>query len=133
MKPKNIIGLTFILGFITLAFINFGSSVGGYMDFAEAKETGAKAHVVGKWIADKPVAYDQEKNIFSFYMADEQGIEHKVHYLNPKPANFEDAEKLVVEGSMKGDVFVADYILVKCPSKYNDENVMGDDKGPVAS
>ena len=58
---------------------------------------------------------------------DENGIERKVHYLNPKPANFEDAEKLVVEGSMKGDVFVADYILVKCPSKYNDTNVMGDE------
>lgn len=132
MKLKNIIGLAFIFGFIILAFLNFGDSVGGYMDFAEAKATGAKAHVVGKWLEEKPVAYDQEKNIFSFYMADEQGIERKVHYLNPKPANFEDAEKLVVEGSMQGDVFVADYILVKCPSKYNDENVMGE-QGPVTS
>ncbi len=127
MKAKNILGIAFIIGFIALAFVNFGSSVGGYMDFEEAKNSGSKAHVVGKWLAEKPVSYDQENNVFSFYMEDENGTEHKVHYLNPKPANFEDAEKLVVEGAMKGDVFVADYILVKCPSKYNnDTDVMGD-------
>ncbi|MFK7847410.1 MAG: cytochrome c maturation protein CcmE [Rhodothermales bacterium] len=131
MKSKNILGVAFIIGFITLAFMNFGSSVGGYMDFEEAKDTGVKAHVVGKWLSDKPVAYDNKKNIFSFYMEDENGLAHQVHYLNPKPANFEDAEKLVIEGTMKGDVFVADYILVKCPSKYNDTNVMGDN--PAAS
>lgn len=127
MKSKNIVGIAFIIGFIVLAFINFGSSVGGYMDFTEAKDSGNKAHVVGKWLSEKPVAYDNKSNIFSFYMEDENGMERKVHYLNPKPANFEDAERLVVEGSMKGDVFVADYILVKCPSKYNDTNVMGDE------
>lgn len=132
MKSKNIIGIAFIIGFITLAFINFGSSVGGYMDFEEAKATGAKAHVVGKWLSEKPVAYDNQQNIFSFYMEDENGVERKVHYLNPKPANFEDAEKLVIEGHMDGDVFVADYILVKCPSKYNDTNVMGE-QGPMSS
>ena len=132
MKSKNIIGIAFIIGFITLAFINFGASVGGYMDFTEAKETGSNAHVVGKWLAEKPVAYDNKANIFSFYMEDENGVERKVHYLNPKPANFEDAEKLVIEGKMKGDVFVADYILVKCPSKYNDTNVMGDES-PMSS
>ena len=133
MKSKNILGIAFIVGFIALAFMNFGSSVGGYMDFEEAKKTGVKAHVVGKWISDKPVAYDNKKNIFSFYMEDENGLEHEVHSLNPKPANFEDAEKLVIEGTMKGDVFVADYILVKCPSKYNDTNVMGDQPAPAAS
>ena len=32
----------------------------------------------------------------------------------------EDAEQVVVEGQMAGDVFEAKHILVKCPSKYND-------------
>ena len=126
MKTKNIIGIAFIVGFIALAFMNFGSSVGGYMNFDEADQTGASAHVVGTWVSTKPVSYDPSTNVFRFYMADENGNEQEVHYLNPKPANFEDAEKLVVEGAIKGDVFVADHILVKCPSKYNDTNVMGE-------
>ena len=43
-----------------------------------------------------------------------------VRYSNPKPANFEDADQLVIEGYSAGDHFVAENILVKCPSKYND-------------
>ena len=128
MKKKNIIGLVFIAGFIALAFMNFGSSVGGYMDFTEAAETGVKAHVVGTWASEKPISYNPETNIFQFHMQDEEGLVREVHYLNPKPANFEDAEKLVIEGSVQGDVFVADHILVKCPSKYNETNVMGDEQ-----
>jgi cytochrome c-type biogenesis protein CcmE len=52
-------------------------------------------------------------------MKDDNGIVREVHYNHPKPPNFEDAEKLVVEGYAKGNVFVAENILVKCPSKYN--------------
>ncbi|MBX2822011.1 MAG: cytochrome c maturation protein CcmE [Rhodothermaceae bacterium] len=126
MKKKNIIGLVLIVGFIALAVMNFGSSVGGYMDFTQAEQTGVKAHVVGTWVENEPISYDPATNIFQFHMQDELGRVRKVHYLNPKPANFEDAEKLVIEGSVQGDVFVAEHILVKCPSKYNETNVMGD-------
>ena len=126
MKKKNIIGLVLIVGFIALAVFNFGKSVGGYMDFTQAEETGVKAHVVGTWVENEPISYDPATNIFQFHMEDELGRVRKVHYLNPKPANFEDAEKLVIEGSVQGDVFVAEHILVKCPSKYNETNVMGD-------
>ena len=126
MKKKNIIGLVLIVGFISLAVMNFGSSVGGYMDFTQAEETGVKAHVVGTWHKDEPISYDPETNIFQFHMEDELGRVRQVHYLNPKPANFEDSEKLVIKGSVQGDVFVAEHILVKCPSKYNETNVMGE-------
>ena len=53
-------------------------------------------------------------------MEDDRGVVRQVRYANPKPASFEDAEKLVVEGHLKDDVFVAEHILMKCPSKYND-------------
>jgi len=53
-------------------------------------------------------------------MRDETGTVRKVRYNNPKPANFEEAEKVVVQGKSQNEVFVADNILVKCPSKYND-------------
>lgn len=120
MRPKTIIGLVLILGFGTLLLTNFGEQVGGYMHFEEAAATGASAHVVGNWVKERHFGYDRERNVFSFYMKDETGTVRLVNYLNPKPANFEDAERLVVEGYTEGDVFVAKHILVKCPSKYND-------------
>lgn len=121
VKPKTIVGIVLMLGFGALLFVNFGQQVGGYMDFHQAEATGASAHVVGLWLKERSFDYDRERNVFSFYMQDEAGNVRLVHYSNPKPANFEDAERLVVEGKPEGDVFVAKHILVKCPSKYNDE------------
>ena len=120
MKLKTVLGLGLMLGFTLLMFLNFGQQVGGYMDFEEAERTGSQAHVVGTWVESERFAYDRSRNIFSFHMADEQGQVRKVHYSNPKPANFEDAEQLVIEGRVEGNVFVAEHILVKCPSKYNE-------------
>jgi len=120
MKWKSILGLVAMAGFAGLLLLNFGNQVGGYMNFEQAAQTGSSAHVVGTWVEDRPTRYDRAQNVFTFYMRDQSGTVHKVRYPNPKPANFEQAEQVVVEGSMNGDAFAADHILVKCPSKYNE-------------
>jgi cytochrome c-type biogenesis protein CcmE len=120
MRPKTIIGLALMIGFGSMLMLSFGRQVGGYMDFTQAEEAGTRAHVVGNWVRDSHFQYDRDRNIFSFYMSDANGLVRQVRYHNPKPANFEDAEQLVLEGFMNGDHFVAQNILVKCPSKYND-------------
>jgi len=120
MKWKTILGLAAMIGFGALLFVNFGSQVGGYMNFEQATRTGATAHVVGTWAEDRPTHYDRAQNVFTFYMRDEDGSVRKVRYNNPKPANFEEAEEVVVEGRTQDGTFVAENILVKCPSKYND-------------
>lgn len=121
MKGKTLFGLVLMVGFTALLFMNFGEQVGGYMNFSEAEYTGSRAHVVGQWVESKQYQYDRKRNLFMFHMKDNQGRVEQIVYPDPKPANFEDAEKLVVEGEMKDGVFVANHILVKCPSKYNDE------------
>ena len=120
MKWKSILGLIAMAGFAGLLLLNFGNQVGGYMNFEQAAQTGNSAHVVGTWVEDRPTRYDRSANVFSFYMKDESGTVRQVRYPNPKPANFEQAEQVVVEGSMNGEAFAANHILVKCPSKYND-------------
>jgi cytochrome c-type biogenesis protein CcmE len=120
MNKKYIIGLVLMGGFSVMLFLNFGQQVGGYMNFAEAEATGSSAHVVGMWSDAERHQYNPQTNIFTFYMTDEQGDQRRVEYHNPKPANFEDAEKLVIQGKIQGDVFQAEHILVKCPSKYNE-------------
>ena len=115
MKPKTLIGLVVMIGFASLLFLNFGDQVGGYMSFEEADRTGARAHVVGQWVEDRETSYDPSRNVFTFYMQDDRGVIRQVRYANPKPASFNDAEKLVVEGHLKGEVFEADNILMKCP------------------
>jgi cytochrome c-type biogenesis protein CcmE len=126
MKPKTIIGLVLMAAFGSLLLLNFGDQVGGYMSFAQAEASGSKAHVVGTWAEQHPMQYDRQANVFTFHMRDEDGRLRQVRYANPKPANFEEAEQLVVEGYAQGDQFVAEHILVKCPSKYNDAKGLED-------
>ncbi len=41
-----------------------------------------------------------------------------------KPQDFDKSEQIVVIGKMNNEVFEADDILMKCPSKYNDTKVV---------
>ena len=120
MKPKAIAALAVLAVFSFLLMRSFGGQVGGYMSFDEAAQARSEAHVVGTWVKDGAFHYDRASNIFSFEMLDEKGQRRLVRYHNPKPANFEEAQQVVVQGRTEGNAFEAEHILVKCPSKYND-------------
>lgn len=125
MNKKKIFGFVLIIGFSSLLLLNFGNQVGGYMNFEQAESAGASAHVVGMWVESETFRYNAADNIFSFRMKDDAGNVRTVHYANPKPANFEDAEQVVIEGKPGSEgVFVAENIIVKCPSKYNDQRAL---------
>ncbi|MCZ6757567.1 MAG: cytochrome c maturation protein CcmE [Bacteroidetes bacterium] len=128
MRPKTIIGIVLILVFTGFLLMNFGQQVGGYMNFSQAEESGSRAHVVGDWVEERAFQYNVESNVFSFHMRDDQGAIREVRYNHPKPPNFEDAEKIVVEGRVEKEIFLAENILIKCPSKY--EGVKGLDVVP---
>lgn len=129
MNIKVILGVIAIVGFTSLMMYNFGESLSQYTDF-EAAENGNSAHVVGNWVDDQPYGFSRESKQFSFYMKDEKGNVRQVVYPKPKPNNFEDAERLVVIGNIKKvkvmgqekEIFYANEMLMKCPSKYNEVN-----------
>lgn len=123
-KSRTILSLIALVGFASLLLFRFGEQVGGYMYFAEAEASGGHAHVVGYWVQTETAQYNAEDNLFVFHMQDEEGTVRKVHYRNTKPASFENAEKLVVEGYLNGDIFEAEHILMKCPSKYSETNAL---------
>ncbi|HKJ30328.1 MAG TPA: cytochrome c maturation protein CcmE [Balneolales bacterium] len=119
MKPKVIMGVIFIAGFTSLLFYNFGNSISTYTNFNQAAKSSSSVHVVGSWDQSKPSGFSYSTKTFSFYMKDNKGVERKVLYPKPEPNNFEQAKKIVVVGQLKDNVFYADQILMKCPSKYN--------------
>lgn len=133
MKKGHIIGL----GIIGVAIIIIMSMIGDastYESFATAKELKMKGddksiHVVGqlkKSISGtvEGIEVNQDKTSFYFMMVDNDGTEQRVFYNEPVPADFARAEQVVVIGSYKNpDLFVADKILMKCPSKYQETEV----------
>lgn len=123
MKTIHIIIILVIVAAIAVVVTTMSDS-SIYSDFAEAaKKPGKEFHIIGKLNRSKPLEYDALKNAnqFAFYLIDEKGLEKKVIYNNAKPQDFEKSEKVVIIGSMKGEDFMARSLLLKCPSKYNDQ------------
>lgn len=95
-----------------------------YADFSQAaRHPDREYHIIGTLNRQKAIDFDPRVNAnqFSFYMIDEKGTEKKVIYHNAKPQDFEKSEKVVIVGRMQGNDFVASSMLLKCPSKYNDD------------
>jgi cytochrome c-type biogenesis protein CcmE len=124
MKKLHIIGLL-IIAIAIGVIMTRSNDYSTYADFDVAKEnTSNEYHVVGRLNKSKPQIYNPEKdaNKFAFYMVDEKGIESLVEYRGTKPDGFDQTEKIVVAGSYGSNSFKASQILMKCPSKYVDEN-----------
>ena len=66
---------------------------------------------------------EKDPNLFSFYVTDKKGESKKVILKAAKPQDFELSEQIVVTGKMVGDEFIAKDVLLKCPSKYKDEEI----------
>ncbi len=96
-----------------------------YGNFKIAKDNGIKTKVVGVLAKEKPMEYNPEKdpNYFSFYITDNQGEVEKVVLRAAKPQDFEMSEQIVITGSFKNGNFEASDLLMKCPSKYKDEEI----------
>ena len=85
-------------------------------------------HVVGELKKDNEghiigIEEGADRVSFSFLMVDDNGKEQKVDYKEPMPADFTKSEKVVVIGSYAGDTFHATKILLKCPSKYQEQKI----------
>ena len=66
---------------------------------------------------------DAKWNDVEFTLIDNDSLSNTVVYKSAKPQDFEKSEKVVVVGKMQGNVFVADQILMKCPSKYEETEI----------
>lgn len=124
MKTSHII----LIGVIAVCIGFIISTLGDastYVTFEKAESTPGETYtVIGNINLEKEISYDATKNQLSFYAVDSLKNERLVLHGGPKPQDFERAEKITMTGYAKGDHFIAQKILMKCPSKYNGENVV---------
>jgi cytochrome c-type biogenesis protein CcmE len=117
MKTKYLIGIAIIVVFVVFGAMSFKKTLTPYVSFEEAKKSGVYVQVIGQ-IAFPEVKYDLDAHQLRFPILDETGQKMMVTYGGTKPANFEQAEEVVVIGRYENGSFKADQLLVKCPSKY---------------
>jgi cytochrome c-type biogenesis protein CcmE len=95
-----------------------------YATFEEARaHPGRQYHIIGQLNADKPVTETIENNalVFSFYMIDNAGHECKVIHYGARPQDFEKLDQIVLVGQYREEMFIASQLLLKCPSKYQED------------
>ena len=134
MKKSHIF-LIVIIAVAIGVIMSTAGDVSSYVSFEEARamaSTGktTKVHVVGRLKKDPSgqivgMEYQPEvdPNHFTFTLVDRHKEERKVIYGSPKPQDFERSDTIVVIGSMGQEGFVADKILLKCPSKYQENEL----------
>lgn len=133
MKKIHIL-LLVIIAVAAGIIISTASDASTYVTFSEAEEMAQNGnskdiHVVGALKKDASghvvgMHYqpDVDPNLFRFVLLDNNNREQEVIYTKPRPQDFDKSEKVVVIGHMEGNIFKADNILLKCPSKYESDD-----------
>jgi len=124
MKKIYIVGIVMIAAAIAMLTMA-ADDLSTYATFADAAKSGERVKIAGQLSKDKPMHYNPEEdpNYFSFYITDSREEVRKVVLLAPRPQDFELSEQIVLTGQMQGEEFVATDMLMKCPSKYKDEEI----------
>ena len=123
MKKSHIvvlIGIAIAIGALIMMSVDFST----YDTIVSAKKKQGKfVHLIARLDKSVPLDYDPAKNpnYLSFTAIDSLGNKAKVVYLNTKPPELENSERIVLKGKMQGEVFECSDILLKCPSKYKDD------------
>ena len=121
MKRKILL-VALLLAFVGYAGWSFADSVTPYVGIKEAKAATSSSVQVKGLLAKDAQAPHMEDNDFVFTLQDEEtGEELLVHYHGTKPDQFDEAHHIVAIGKMQGEAFSSDKLLIKCPSKYEQQ------------
>ena len=131
---KNLFPIYLIFLSITIIIvISTFADASTYVSFSDAKSlysVGKKSpiHVVGRLMKNEEnqvigIKKSDDNLSFSFEMIDEEGTIENVFYGEPMPPDFILSDQVVVIGSYNDKRFIAKEILLKCPSKYTEDQV----------
>jgi len=128
MKNSQIAIIIAIAILIGYSLVRLGNS-STYSSFEDAIAlNGQKTTVIGFLDLEGSMDFNPKTVQFSFTSKDKKGNISKVIYNQPKPQDFERSEEITMTGYATDSAFIATEILMKCPSKYNEQNEVDSDK-----
>tara|TARA_B110000444_G_C18836644_1_gene596396 strand:+ start:1677 stop:2084 length:408 start_codon:yes stop_codon:yes gene_type:complete len=128
MKKTEII-LILLVAVIIGIILSLTFNASTYITFVEAEKfMGEEFTVIGELNKEKEIVYDPYINELTFYAMDSLSNERKVFYYDAKPQDFERSEKITMTGYSSEEGFIAQTILMKCPSKYNEDQHLVEDE-----
>ena len=124
MSRTNIVVILLVavlMGALLSVFTTNSESVVFARAFAEP---GIEFKVSGTLDTDHPVLYDPEVAVAEtrFHMRDKNGEVREVILNKAKPTGLEQSESIDLYGRVVDGTFIAGDMLMKCPSKYNEQS-----------
>jgi cytochrome c-type biogenesis protein CcmE len=128
MKPAYMIAIVILVASAAITLFTFTGSLAKHVTIGQVmKMPGQMVQVPGRILKDT-VNFTTAKGELKFDIESMQKGDNgrlTVVYGQPKPENFDTATQVEAVGVYKDGVFRASNLLVKCPSKYNDEKGSG--------
>lgn len=125
-QKKFVIGVTIVVIAIGyLGFMGFQGSAMYYYRIGELLEMGSEAYDRGLRVSGTVLAGSINREVATLtteFTVVEEGATLSVVYTGVIPDTFKDDADVVVEGELaRSGIFLAETILMKCPSKYEPE------------
>ena len=124
MNVKVMVAMVLLIAATAIGVSSFKKSVTPYISFEEARRSNGLVQVNGI-LADKEYVLKKDEQFLSFRLKDSKGQVLPVEYRGVVPGNFDQATSIVAIGRYQHDQFLAEQLLVKCPSKYQAEAERG--------
>jgi len=128
MKRSHIIALVIIAAALGALVYSLSDNT-TFVSIAEAKsQPGQEVKLKGYLYKAGEVVYEPSVNaaLTQFTLVDDAGNKCRIALKKAKPYDFERSESIVLTGRMENDAFVASDMLLKCPSKYNEQSKMAE-------
>ncbi|MCL1790980.1 MAG: cytochrome c maturation protein CcmE [Peptococcaceae bacterium] len=119
MKRRHLILLIIVVIAIVASGVVLSQNLSPYVTFSVAQEKSSSVQVHGVLVGD--VQTLSEGQGIMFRLRDDDGTIASVAYQGLKPDTIDQSDGVVVIGKFDGDIFRADKIIVKCPSKYESQ------------
>jgi len=101
----------------------FLTNASPYVTIDQAKHSeGDRLHLMGQ-IQKDSITTDLQDRSLRFKLKDSDGAMVTVKYTGEPPESLREATQVVAIGQMKGDSFVSQQLLLKCPSKYQEQKL----------
>jgi cytochrome c-type biogenesis protein CcmE len=124
---KFMIGGVLIIGLIIVLIVQATVSTGAYyLTVSEIQEqvpgiNGQRVRVSGP-VVDGSEDWNPQEITLRFAISDETGAQLPIVFYGPRPDNFQRAAEAIIEGEMTSEgAFKADTLLLKCPSRYEED------------
>ena len=123
---KFIVGGLLLLALVVGLMVQATMSTGAY--YMTVSELHAAPHRIGErvrvsgTVVDGSEDWNAREITLKFAISDEDGAKLPIVFFGPRPDNFQRAASAIIEGELLADgSFKADTLLLKCPSRYEEE------------